>query len=325
MIKHRIRSTEEYIVLSISGASALCIAPFVLIRIFHGEWAMALLDSFAVLSTAFLFIYVYLTGKILFARRFLALLCVVIVVATIALKGPQQLVWLYPAIIGIFFLLNPQQSFIIAAAMVTVLGIFLWEKLNYIFVVQYIFSTLITLLFSYSFADRMLRQKTQLKELSIKDPLTGAGNRRALEEELLRITEQDCELKNHSPCLIIIDLDEFKKINDQFGHSVGDSILREFADLVSQKLTKNEQLYRFGGEEFVVISHDSNQEEASILAESLRESIDQHRFDKNLHVTISLGIAQYSPHETGFEWIGRADKAMYRAKDAGRNLCCIAA
>ena len=106
---------------------------------------------------------------------------------------------------------------------------------------------------------------------------------------------------------------------------MGDNILRDFADLVSQTLTKDDHLFRFGGEEFVVISHKRNQENASILAELLRESIDQHNFDKNLHVTISLGIAEYSPNETGFEWLGRADRAMYKAKDAGRNLCCVAA
>ena len=171
----------------------------------------------------------------------------------------------------------------------------------------------------------MLRQQIRLKKLSIKDPLTGAGNRRAMEEKLLVITAQDYSVKKQNPSLILIDLDEFKKVNDQYGHSAGDNILRDFANIVSQKLTKDDHLFRFGGEEFVVISHKRNQENTSILAEELRESIDQYRFDQNLHVTISLGIAEYKPDETGFEWLGRADKAMYKAKSAGRNLCCIAA
>jgi diguanylate cyclase (GGDEF)-like protein len=324
-MKQRKRTTEEYIILSISGASALCIAPFFFIRAFNSEWSIALLDLFAVISTTSLFTYVYSTSKIHFARWVLALLCISIVVATIGIKGAQQIVWLYPAIICIFFLLKPQQSLIITSTMIILLGVVLWGQLNYIFIVQYIFSTLITLLFSYAFADLMLRQQTMLKELSVKDPLTGTGNRRAMEEKLLDITEQSCTLKVPNPFLILIDLDEFKKVNDQYGHSVGDNILCDFADLVSQKLTTDDHLYRFGGEEFVVISHKSNQENASILAELLRESIDQHSFDKNLHVTISLGIAEYTPDETGFEWLGRADRAMYKAKEAGRNLCCFAA
>ena len=324
-MNHRKRTTDEYIILSISGASAMCIAPFFFIRAFNAEWSIAILDLFTVLSTSLLFTYVYLSGKIHFARWILTLLCVGTVVGTISLKGAQQIVWLYPSIIGVFFLIKPKQSLIINIAMVGLLGIFLWDQLNDILIVQYIFSTLITLLFSYAFADRMLRQRTLLEELSIKDPLTGVGNRRAMEEKLLVITAQDYSVKKQNPSLILIDLDEFKKVNDQYGHSAGDNILRDFANIVSQKLTKDDHLFRFGGEEFVVISHKRNQENTSILAEELRESIDQYRFDQNLHVTISLGIAEYKPDETGFEWLGRADKAMYKAKSAGRNLCCIAA
>ncbi len=324
-MKNRKRTTEEYIILSISGASALCIAPFFFIRVFYAEWPIALLNLFAVLSTSLLFAYVYRTGKINFARWSLTVLFIGIVIGTISLKGAQQIVWLYPAVIGIFFLLNPQQSLIIATAIVGLVGVFLWDQLNYILIVQYIFSTLITLLFSYTFADRMFRQQILLKELSVKDPLTGAGNRRAMEEKLLEVTEQCSAEKNQNTSLILIDLDEFKRINDQYGHSVGDNILRDFTDAVSQKLTTDDHLYRFGGEEFVVISHKRNQENTSILAEQLRESIDQHSFEQNLHITISLGIAEYKSDETGFEWLGRADKAMYKAKEAGRNLCCIAA
>jgi diguanylate cyclase len=311
--------------LSISGASALCIAPFFFIRVFYAEWSIALLDLFAVVSTSILFFYVYLTGKVHFARWLLTLVCVGTVVGTISLKGAQQIVWLYPSIIGVFFLLKPKQSLIIATTMVAFLGIYLSDQLDHILLVQYIFSTLITLLFSFAFADRTLRQRTLLKELSVKDPLTGAGNRRAMEEKLLEMIEHSRSVKTQHPSLILIDLDEFKKINDQYGHSAGDNILRDFADVISQKLTTDDHLYRFGGEEFVVITHKRNQENASILAEKLRESIDEYPFDQDLHVTISIGIAEYKPDETGFEWLGRADKAMYKAKDAGRNLCCIAA
>lgn len=248
-----------------------------------------------------------------------------IVVGTISLKGAQQIVWLYPSIIGVFFLLKPQQSLIITTTMVGLLGIFLWDQLNYILIVQYIFSTLVTIMFSYAFADRMLSQRILLRELSIKDPLTGIRNRRAMEENLLKISSQVRSATYRNISLILIDLDEFKKVNDQYGHSAGDNILRDLANVLSHKLTKDDHLYRFGGEEFVVISHKRNQENTSILAELLRESIDQHRFDQNLHVTISLGIAEYKTDETGFEWLGRADKAMYKAKGAGCNLCCIAA
>jgi diguanylate cyclase (GGDEF)-like protein len=321
----RKRTTEEYIILSISGASALCIAPFFLIRVIYAEWSIALLDLFAVLSTLGLFVYVYRTSETLFARWILSFLCIAIVTGTIVLKGSQQLVWLYPAIISIFFLLKPQMAALIASAVVVFLGFVLWPQLTDIFFAQYVFSTLITLLFSYAFADRMLRQQFLLKELSIKDPLTGAKNRRAMEEALLTITAQMADSTITKASIILIDLDEFKTINDRHGHGVGDDILRDFSSLVSQNLSRNDTLFRFGGEEFVIISTLRDQENASILAEDIRSIIDQHQFQQTLRLTVSLGIAEYQPDETGFEWLGRADKAMYKAKDAGRNLCCTAA
>ena len=261
----RNRTTQEYIILSVSGASALCVTPLFFIQAFYADWLIAMLNLFAVLSTSLLFAYVYHTGKIHYARWLLAMICIGIAVGTIILKGAQQIVWVYPTIISLFFLLKPKQSMIIATAMVCLLGVFLWEQLNHILIVQYIFSTLITLLFSYAFADRMLHQQSFLRELSVKDPLTGASNRRAMEEDLLEITVQCRDEKSQNPSMILIDLDEFKKINEQYGHIVGDNILCNIVNLIRKKMTKNDCLYRFGGEEFVVITHKGNLEDTSIF------------------------------------------------------------
>lgn len=316
------RSTEEYIILSISGASAVCIFPFFVIRALDNDWTLAFLDLFAVISTIFLFAYVYITGKVKGARFFQAFLCIAVVIGTIVIKGPQQTVWIYPSIIGLFFLLKPKVALAMALILIAGIGLFLAQSIDHLQLLQYVLSTTITVLFSFAFSDRMLRQQALLRELSIKDPLTGAGNRRAMEEKLLEITE-NTSLSN--PALILIDLDEFKKTNDQYGHSAGDSILREFSYLIANHLSKNEYLYRFGGEEFVIICCHLDCQQASSLAEDIREIVESHTFEKNLKITISLGIAEYKTDETGFEWLGRADKAMYRAKDAGRNLCFIAA
>lgn len=319
------RTTEEYIVLSISGSSAVCIFPFLVIRALDGDWALALLDLFAVLSTAILFGYVYITRKVKGARLFQAFLCVAVVVGTIVLKGTPQVVWIYPGLIGLFFLLKPKLALAFSLCLISGIGLFLSQKLELLALIQYLLSTMITVLFSYAFSDRMLRQQNLLRELSVQDPLTGAGNRRALEEKLLAITEHPPAPNTPMPALILIDLDEFKKVNDQFGHGVGDIILREFSFIVNKIISGKECFYRFGGEEFVIVCSQLTTEQASVLAEDIREAIDNHVFDGDLKVTISLGIAEYKTEETGFEWLERADKAMYKAKDAGRNLCCIAA
>ena len=318
------RTTEEYIILSISGTSALCVLPFFFIRAFNTEWAIAALDLFAVAAAASVFTYVYYTSKLKFARWFMAFICVFVVSATVVLKGSQQIVWIYPALVGVFFILTPKTSATIAVLMLLGLGAYMWNELSVISVVQFAMSTLITMMFSYAFADRMRSQQHQLLELAIKDPLTGAGNRRALEEKLFDILEFKRRNEHIPAALIIIDLDEFKKVNDQYGHAVGDEILIHFVEIIEQRIRQTDRIYRFGGEEFVIVADNTDLENATILAEQLREAIDTSQFPAQLHITISLGIAQYKTGETSLEWMGRADKAMYQAKNSGRNAHRIA-
>jgi diguanylate cyclase (GGDEF)-like protein len=171
----------------------------------------------------------------------------------------------------------------------------------------------------------MLYQQAQLLILSYKDPLTGVGNRRAMEEKLISTVKLQ---RQHPPksqaSLLLIDLDEFMKINTQQGHAFGDTILTQTAALIEHLMSPEQQLFRFGGEEFVVLANN-DLEQSIHLAESIRETINNFQFDKNIRLTVSIGLAEYQFDETSFEWLGRADVAMHQAKAAGRDLCCLAA
>jgi diguanylate cyclase len=146
-----------------------------------------------------------------------------------------------------------------------------------------------------------------------------------MEEKLLETVELRRRYKETPACVILIDLDEFKNVNDQHGHAVGDEILIYVVEIISERLRDTDKLFRFGGEEFVVIADNTGISSISILAEQLRQAIDKATFPLQIHITISLGLAQYRTAETGFEWLGRADKALYQAKSKGRNISCIAA
>jgi diguanylate cyclase len=169
--------------------------------------------------------------------------------------------------------------------------------------------------------------KKQL-ELSYKeahsDALTGLANRRAMDKF---IAEQLSELSHvdgyHLSC-IILDIDFFKKINDQYGHLVGDSVLRFVAKMLKQ-LTKGQDLVaRFGGEEFIVLLPNTACRDAYALANKLREKLqstalrirDSHQ---TLKVTASFGVSAYRKGEPAGDFIARADKALYLAKTSGRN------
>jgi diguanylate cyclase (GGDEF)-like protein len=117
----------------------------------------------------------------------------------------------------------------------------------------------------------------------------------------------------------MIDIDHFKRINDTFGHLTGDAVLREFVGLVSDNIRKNDVFARWGGEEFMILAPNSELESAGLLAEKLRLIISSARFESDAAVTASFGVAQLKPGDTFDTFTMRADAALYRAKDKGRN------
>jgi diguanylate cyclase (GGDEF)-like protein len=126
----------------------------------------------------------------------------------------------------------------------------------------------------------------------------------------------------------MVDLDHFKKVNDTMGHLAGDYVLKETAELLKKSLRKSDVAARYGGEEFAVLLPETPQEGAFILAERIREKLASTCFnygEQAIYVTMSIGIAAYS-HKTdssNADLIKKADTALYRAKEGGRNRCCL--
>jgi two-component system cell cycle response regulator len=166
----------------------------------------------------------------------------------------------------------------------------------------------------------------KLFESAVKDGLTGIYNKKYF---LDRIETDFSYAKRHKTTLtlIIFDIDHFKKINDQYGHSTGDYVLKELAALVKRTIRGEDILARFGGEEFVVLMRDVDEAKASMLAERLRRLIEQAVFElegQRMPVTISLGIGtlnadQSPPIETPTDLVNCADQYLYKAKRGGRN------
>lgn len=167
------------------------------------------------------------------------------------------------------------------------------------------------------------RTLIELSKLASTDKLTGAWNRRRLEEAL--VNEMD-RLKryDHPLSMLIVDIDFFKKVNDEHGHSVGDQVLVTLAKALQSNLRASDTLTRWGGEEFVVLCPNTTLCTAAMLAERLRESIARTTFPEVGSVTISLGAAECMVGEIWEDWFKRADAALYRAKACGRNQVQIA-
>lgn len=162
------------------------------------------------------------------------------------------------------------------------------------------------------------------------DALTGFYNRHQLEERIKQEVS-GAKRQKRNLCAIMTDIDFFKSVNDTYGHSVGDIVLKTISNSIKNQLRDYDTAGRYGGEEFVILLPDTNIEEAKMVAERLRQTVENKKIDiskifpdkKNISVTISLGVAQYNTGEDGSKLIINADSALYKAKESGRNRVVV--
>ncbi len=165
-------------------------------------------------------------------------------------------------------------------------------------------------------------QVRQLERQAFRDTLTGLWNRRFFDQTV------DAEMaraeRHRQPLsLLFIDVDRFKHVNDEFGHAVGDQVLQAVATILSQRCRAGDRVVRWGGDEFAVLATFSGSHAVALLAEDLRRQVDRAEMPAGLHVTLSIGGAQFLPGESQAVWFDRADAQVYLAKEAGRNAARV--
>lgn len=169
--------------------------------------------------------------------------------------------------------------------------------------------------------------REQMYDAALRDPLTRLYNKRYFGERLL--TEWSYSVRHETPLsLVMMDLDHFKLVNDNFGHPAGDYVLRGFAELAADTIRTEDVVCRYGGEEFAVICREFPMPAAEIMADRIRRTVDKHKFiwdGTRIPVTVSLGVAGV-PHDSITEQtalVEAADKALYAAKAGGRNRVSV--
>ena len=162
----------------------------------------------------------------------------------------------------------------------------------------------------------------ELEKLSSTDRLTGAWNRAHFDKTTA--IESSRSVRYHQPvALILMDIDHFKRVNDTHGHAIGDKVLCELVKVVRSNIRTSDMLFRWGGEEFVILAPSTSYRAAAKLAETLRARVELHKIEAVGHITVSLGVAEHVSGESETNWFGRADEALYNAKNSGRNRAVV--
>ncbi|MEH6421638.1 diguanylate cyclase [Pseudomonas sp. CGJS7] len=179
---------------------------------------------------------------------------------------------------------------------------------------------------AYGLARKVVRQNKQLAHISRTDPLTGLQNRLHWDDSAAA-TMTHCVRSDKNAVLMLIDVDRFKEINDYHGHPIGDAVLRRVADTLHAVTRQTDTASRIGGDEFALILMDTGREDAAAIAERVRTSVQDARFDDApaLRCTVSIGLASTGAKTiSAAMWMRHADAALYRAKQGGRNAVVAA-
>lgn len=185
------------------------------------------------------------------------------------------------------------------------------------------------------------RNFQNLLDYSERDSLTGLLNRKTFDDNFLKIlrTSISQDQQSHLPhaeiaherrhqavekqhWLAVLDIDHFKRVNDQFGHLYGDEVLILIANIMRSSFRPADKLFRFGGEEFVILLRSTSEEDAKMIFERFRHNVESYSFPQVGRVTVSIGFAHIDPFEPAVGIMGRADQALYFAKTHGRNRTC---
>jgi diguanylate cyclase (GGDEF)-like protein len=187
---------------------------------------------------------------------------------------------------------------------------------------MFLVTAVVSSLVAFVFASRTESQRQALERLATLDSLTGVPNRRAMEQEL-QIAVAEHRREGTAFGLAMLDLDHFKSINDEHGHEAGDEVLIAFARLVGCSTRKVDRIFRFGGEEFVLLMPATHLDGLHAIDGSLRTRVAEQLNCRGRAVTVSIGAASLRPDEDWQAWMSRADAALYMAKRQGRNRTVV--
>ncbi len=294
--------------------------PFALNHLLNGRYTLTAF-SFGILAILALNAWStikfkrYHTDLILFG---LVPAAIILLLESILLQGIGGALWCFPAIVACFFMLPERRAWLASGLMLAILVPNFWLAFESQLAIRLAITLILVALFAAIFISVIVAQQEKLKQLAVTDDLTGLRNRRMLKEELTTAIEQF--KRSEIPTAILsLEIDNFKRIKDNFGHEVGDGLLRGVSNFLKQRCRKVDLLYRMDGERFLVVLFNAPQEKACLVAEQLRISIEKLYLLQGTNVTASFGIASLYSDDDWRTWMNRAEERLNLAKQQGPN------
>ena len=321
--KNRLQADFQLSVMTtLCACGVFGITPFAIYRFAEGDLLAGFVDLVILISIVAAFVYAWRTGDVLNGGRCLGVIICAGGVAVGSILGINGAFWLFPASLTSYFLC-PYRF----AATINIVALLILSTIGSAFDIteqmwSFIATSLVVNACAFIFAIRHHAQHEKLQELATHDPLTGAMNRRALSKDLENAVK-NARQTGLNYALVMLDLDHFKRINDEYGHHAGDEVLRQCADILRQHIRESDQLFRFGGEEFTLLMTGVSDAGLHAVVDKLRQALQTHLSSPGGPVTASFGVALLKPGEHWEAWLARADNALYMAKEGGRNRVVV--
>lgn len=294
------------------------VLPVLLVTWVRDEWLVLTIG--AILSVALLGNAILLLHKNTRLFSPISILNMLLILYLVQIFGsdPVAIYWGYSFAFAFFLMLEKKRA---------IIANIVWTAINSLIAFSF-FSIETAVIYTLTLASTALgidiqsrilsRHESQLKEQALRDPLTNTLNRRAM-LEILEKTETNHRRYGTPASIILMDLDHFKSINDQYGHTEGDKVLVNLAELLSSRMRATDELFRFGGEEFLILLPATPLNEAITVAQSYHQLVKTSQLSDKLFVTASMGVAQLKESETVNSWLKRCDSALYQSKHFGRD------
>lgn len=300
----------------------VAIFPFFVFRTLSGETPAAVGNAFILLTLIASLAFAWFTGRVRPAMHFIAVAMALGCVYMVSWVG-QPTHWAYPAAVVIFML--AKWRFALVANLLMLASIMLLAA-PYTAVVDnlsFVATLVLVASFAMFFVIHTDFHRDRLSVMLEQDALTGALNRRAMAGHLERALQHYGQ-PGQEHALVVMDLDNFKRVNDLHGHEVGDRVLIDLTRTVMAGIRRGDNFYRLGGEEFVLLLANTDREGGLRVLEKLRTQLAAALMLEDGPVTVSMGLAMARENGTWPEWLARADQAMYQAKRRGKDCIVVA-